>query len=83
MSSVIVSGHADSRPVISNQFPSNWELSSTRAVNVVKYMLAASKLSPEQFSAVSYAEFHPIADNDSVEGMAKNRRVDFIIHLKQ
>ena len=78
-----VEGHADTQPINTALFPSNWELSSTRAVNVVKFILQTSGLQPEQLSAVGYAGFHPIADNDTVDGMAKNRRVDFIIGMKQ
>ena len=78
-----VEGHADTQPINSFIFPSNWELSTARAVTVVKYMLETSDLSPEQLSAIGYAEYHPIADNNTAEGMAKNRRVDFIIELNQ
>ena len=70
-----VEGHADSRSVVSAVFPSNRELSSIHAVNVVKYMLEASGLTPEQFSAFGYAEFNPIASNDTEEGMALYKSV--------
>lgn len=75
-------GHTDNIPINSLEFESNWELSTFRAVNVVKWLLKNSTLSEELFSAVGYGEYHPISDNNSSEGRARNRRVDFIIELK-
>ena len=82
ISMVRVEGHTDNIPINSLEFESNWELSTFRAVNVVKWLLKNSTLSEELFSAVGYGEYHPIADNDSSKGRARNRRVDFIIELK-
>ncbi|MFT3985327.1 MAG: OmpA family protein [Lachnospiraceae bacterium] len=82
ISMVRVEGHTDNIPINSLEFESNWELSTFRAVNVVKWLLKNSTLSEELFSAVGYGEYHPISDNDSSEGRARNRRVDFIIELK-
>lgn len=74
-----IEGHTDNRPINNEQFDSNWELSTSRAVNVLRRLLDISKIKPEKFSAVGYGEFHPIADNNTASGRAQNRRVDFII----
>lgn len=80
---VSIEGHTDNRPIHTRQFNSNWELSTTRAVNVLKHLLEIGTLAPEQFSAVGYSEFYPVADNTTDEGRAQNRRVDFIIQTHQ
>ena len=82
ISMVRVEGHTDNIPINSLEFESNWELSTFRAVNVVKWLLKNSTLNEELFSAVGYGEYHPISDNNSSAGRARNRRVDFIIELK-
>lgn len=76
---VRIEGHTDNRPINTPLFDSNWELSTSRAVNVLRRIAETSVLGPEKFSAVGYGEFHPIADNDTAAGRTKNRRVDFII----
>lgn len=76
---VRIEGHTDNIPISTAQFKSNWELSTARAVNILKHLLQHSDVGAECFSAVGYAEFHPVTDNDSAEGRAQNRRVDFII----
>ena len=63
----------------SAQFASNWELSTGRAISVLKEMLEKTGIEPVKFSAVGYSEYHPIATNETNEGRAKNRRVDFYI----
>ncbi len=74
-----IEGHTDNRNIHTAQFESNWELSITRAVNVLRYFLAVTDLENSKFSAVGYSEYHPIATNDTREGRAQNRRVDFLI----
>ena len=77
---VIISGHTDNVPISSAQYPSNWELSSARALNFMKYLLSINaKLSPKRFSAIGYSEYRPIADNKTEEGRTKNRRVEILI----
>lgn len=71
----IVSGHADSRPISTAAFPSNWELSAARAAGVAR-LLVESGQSPEQLEVQSFGEFRPVADNETVDGRAKNRRVE-------
>jgi len=77
--SIRVEGHTDNRPINTPQFPSNWELSTQRAVNVLKYFIEVNGLAPERLSAVGYGEYHPVADNATEEGRQKNRRVDIVI----
>ena len=74
-----ITGHTDNRPINTREFPSNWELSVARALNVMKALLNNPNLAPEKFSVVGYGEYQPIAPNTSTEGMAKNRRVELII----
>lgn len=61
------------------KYDSNWELSASRAVNVLRRIVELSNLENKKFSAVGYSEFYPIASNDTSAGKAKNRRVDFFI----
>lgn len=74
-----IEGHTDNVPIHSARFKSNWDLSTSRAVSVVQYCIENSSLSPMKYTASGYGEYHPIADNDTEEGKAKNRRVDFVI----
>ncbi len=77
---VTVSGHTDTVPINSREFPSNWELSSRRAVNFMRFLMAQETgLRPERFSATGYGEYRPMAGNDTVEGRAANRRVEVFI----
>lgn len=74
-----VEGHTDNRPIHTHEFPSNWELSTIRAVNVVRYLIDKHNFSPYILSAAGYGEYRPIAPNDSDKNRALNRRVDIII----
>lgn len=77
---VTISGHTDNVPINTREFPSNWELSSKRAVNFMRFILDQEKsLQPERFSATGYGEFRPVMSNDTTEGKAKNRRVEVFI----
>lgn len=72
-------GHTDNIPISTSQFPSNWELSTARAVNGLKYLVKNFDVDPDKISATGYAEFRPMADNATAEGRAKNRRVDLVM----
>ncbi|KAB0667406.1 OmpA family protein [Oryzomonas japonica] len=74
-----IEGHTDNVPISTAQFPSNWELSTTRATNVLKYLLKYYDAEPEKISATGYGEFRPVADNSTPENRAKNRRVDMVL----
>jgi len=76
---VVISGHTDSVPINTREFPSNWELSSKRAINFMKFLLSQGDLKPERFSAIGYGQYRPMADNDTPEGHSKNRRVEVLI----
>jgi len=77
--SVRIEGHTDNQPIRTALFPSNWELSTARATNVVHYLVKTHDLPPERLSAIGYGEFRPIADNHTEEGRQKNRRVDVVL----
>lgn len=74
-----IEGHTDNVPINTPQFPSNWELSTTRASNLVRYAIQEFKIAPQRLSAAGYGEFHPVAPNTSPENRAKNRRVEIMI----
>lgn len=73
-----VAGHTDTTPIKTKDFPSNWELSTARAVVVVK-LLAGEGVRPAVLSAAGYAEFDPVGNNMSANGRAKNRRIEIIL----
>ena len=74
-----VEGHTDNIPINNKQFNSNWQLSATRAVNVVQLLIDKAEIQPGKISAVGYGEYRPITDNSSNEGRAKNRRVEILV----
>lgn len=76
-----VMGHTDDRPIHSARFPSNWELSTQRAVEVVK-LLIDNGVEPEMISAAGSAEFDPLVDNDTRENRELNRRVEIVFMPK-
>ncbi len=73
-----IEGHTDNMPVQNPAFPSNWELSATRAVNVLHY-LADYGVNENKFSVAGYSDTRPKFSNETAEGRAYNRRVDIII----
>jgi chemotaxis protein MotB len=73
-----VVGHTDTVPIKTKKFPSNWELSTARAVAVVKF-LQAQGVAPTNLSAGGYSEYQPVADNESEEGKAANRRIEIVV----
>ncbi|MCX7957207.1 MAG: OmpA family protein [Endomicrobia bacterium] len=76
---ISIEGHTDNTPINTPEFPSNWELSTKRATNVLKYLLEELKFEPKRLTAAGFGEWHPVAPNDSLENKAKNRRVDLIV----
>lgn len=71
-----VDGHTDKRPIASARFPSNWELSTMRAVTVVKALVDAG-VPPEHLAAAGFSEFRPVSSEDGEGAMARNRRIEF------
>ncbi|MFD2673440.1 flagellar motor protein MotB [Marinicrinis sediminis] len=76
---VLVAGHTDNVPISTEEFPSNWDLSSKRALNFMKIILGNTSLDPKNFSPIGYGEYHPIADNSTNAGRQQNRRVEVSI----
>lgn len=76
---VVISGHTDNMPISNSRFPSNWDLSTARALNFMKFILEQGKLDPARFSTVGYGEYRPAAANNTEEGRAQNRRVEVLI----
>ena len=79
---IAVSGHTDSVPIHNAHFPSNWELSSARAVAVARFFQRKG-VAPQRLSAVGYGEYRPEASNDTPAGRAKNRRVEIYLKMAQ
>ncbi len=77
-----VIGHTDNIPIrqaAQSRFASNWELSASRALAAVHFLTEKAGVDPRRLGAVGYGEFHPIADNSTAEGRAKNRRIAITI----
>lgn len=72
-----VEGHTDNQKINTELFPSNWELSANRASKIVRFFID-NGIPPDQLSAEGFSEYRPIADNSTVEGRAKNRRVEIV-----
>lgn len=73
-----VIGHTDDRPINTERFPSNWELSATRASRVARYLIAQSGVDPARFTVMGRSKYEPTAPNDSEGSRALNRRVEII-----
>jgi chemotaxis protein MotB len=83
--SIRIEGHTDNVQIsraLAQRYPTNWELSAARAINVARY-LQGQGIDPGQLSAVAYGEWKPVATNDTVEGRAKNRRIEIILVPKE
>ncbi len=76
---VVISGHTDTIPINTKEFPSNWDLSSKRALNFMRFLLTQEKLQPERFSAIGYGEYRPVTPNITEDDRSKNRRVEILI----
>ena len=76
---ISIQGHTDDMPISTSRFRSNWELSTSRAVSVAQAIFEGNILNPNRVEVSGYAETRPIADNNSAEGRAKNRRVEIVI----
>lgn len=79
---VRIEGHTDDFPIHNEKYPSNWELSTTRAVNVLRYFIEKANVSAQKLSAVGFGEYHPVAPNNFSANRAKNRRVEIIFIKK-
>jgi chemotaxis protein MotB len=73
-----IEGHTDDVPIATEQFPSNWELSTARAISVAD-LLEGGGIARTRLSVAGYAEFHPLVANDSAGQRAQNRRVEIVV----
>ena len=76
---IMIEGHTDNLPIRTDEFPSNWELSTARAVNVIKFLIEERNFDPARLSAAGYSEYRPAADNNTAQGRAENRRVEVVV----
>lgn len=76
---VVVEGYTDNVPMNNSLFSSNWELSTGRALSVLRYLSEERSVDPTRLSAKGYGEYHPIVPNDSESNKAKNRRVNIVL----
>jgi chemotaxis protein MotB len=76
---VRIEGHTDNIPINNHEFKSNWELSVRRSTEVVRYFIERHNFPPVRISAVGYAEYKPVAVNDTAESRALNRRIEIIV----
>ena len=76
---VRIEGHTDTDKIHTEKFPSNWELSTIRSINVLKYLVDNTKILPKRLSAVGYGETKPLFPNDTPENKSRNRRVEIKI----
>jgi len=79
-SRIAIEGHSDTVPIRTAQFPSNWELSASRAASVLRH-LQTRGIAPERLRATGYADTRPIAENDTPAGRAANRRVELVMEM--
>lgn len=78
-----VEGHTDDIPIRSHKFPSNWELSTSRALNVVKFMANSCAIDPSRLSAIGYGEYRPVFPNTSDVNRKMNRRIEIFVDYTQ
>ena len=75
---IVIEGYTDNQPIDTPQFPSNWELSSARAIGVVRFFVGQG-IAPQRLSGVGYGQYHPVAPNNSPANRQLNRRVNIVI----
>ena len=79
---IVVEGHTDDVPIglaLLEKYPTNWELSAARAIEVVRFLQEKGWLEPERLSASAYSYYNPVASNDSEAGRSENRRIEIIL----
>jgi len=77
---ITIQGHTDNLPINTREFPTNWELSTKRATNVVRFLIDKCGLDPSKLTAEGNGEYKPIRPNDTEENRQKNRRIDIVIN---
>lgn len=78
---VEIEGHTDNVPISTGRFPSNWELSTARAINVLRFLIERNRADSIRISAVGRSEYQPLYPNDTDENRARNRRVEIIFKV--
>ena len=76
---VIIEGHTDNVPIKTAQFKDNWDLSTARATSILRTMTKDDGFDVNRITASGKGEFHPVKDNDTMEGRASNRRTEIIL----
>jgi len=76
---IYVEGHTDNEPIRHSGWKSNWELSTSRATEVIHYFAQQEIIASERFAACGFSEFRPLESNDTLEGRQRNRRVEIVI----
>lgn len=79
---IVVEGHSDDVPIKTARFPSNWHLSSARALEVATNLFLTGEIEESRFAVSGYADTRPLVPNDTPENRAKNRRVEIILQEK-
>lgn len=79
---VIVEGHTDDRPIHTERFPTNWELSTARATSVLRHLMSIGEVAPERLSAAGFADTRPLAPNVDDPSRTTNRRVEFVFRRR-
>ena len=79
---VEITGHTDNRPGDEKSFQSNWEISSLKAIEVLKFLVAIGKVDPMRLTAYGCGEYKPVASNETRQTRAQNRRVDIILDYR-
>ena len=77
-----IEGHTDNVPIhrrLKKKFPTNWELSTARATNVLRFLQEKTGIEAERLHAVGLAEYHPVASNETVAGRSQNRRIEIAL----
>jgi len=77
---ITIEGHTDNIPIRTAQFPSNWELSTSRAISVAKFFIEEGGMQPGRLAAAGFSEYHPVASNDTPEGRQRNRRIELFVY---
>ncbi len=80
---IIISGHTDNIPITGGSFRSNWDLSSARASSVVHILVDSDQIPSERITVQGFGDSRPLADNETEEGRAKNRRVEITILVQE
>lgn len=78
-----IEGHTDNVPIgvkLREKFPTNWELSTARATNVVRFFIERGGVNRERLEAVGFADTRPVASNDTEDGRTDNRRIEILLY---